>query len=316
MKILTYDEVDHDQALLIHLSGFGWALTEEHVKAMVEHDARIWKPFGIYAVDKGRVLGQIVPFRIPTRTRDGVEDVLGVAEVVTAPGEAQKGIATFLMRRVEEMGVEEGMRTSWLMTGRHLVAHHLYDKMGYFSVSSFPRGMKRLRRTGAKPRGVKISDFRKADQRRLSELYREHVAGGYGFTERQWNFLDFPLAAHVFAKDSIKVARRGKEIIGYSIIRGGPGMLSLVEVVAPKLSDFRAIVRSMESRRKGALALAGSLIWERQREKFRSLGYKISPVHWYRLMAKPLRKGFSRRQIEHAYGIDDGRFVFMALDGF
>jgi hypothetical protein len=33
-------------------------------------------------------------------------------------------------------------------------------------------------------------------------------------------------------------------------------------------------------------------------------------------MAKPLEKGMSRRELEHLYGLDDGRFAFMSLDGF
>jgi GNAT superfamily N-acetyltransferase len=117
MRILTYDEVDHDQVLVMHMSGFGWPLTEERARAMATRDKRIWKPFGLYAVRGDKVLGQVIPFRIPMRSTEGVEDQLGVAEVVTATDETRKGVATALMARVEEMAVNEGMRTSWLMTG-------------------------------------------------------------------------------------------------------------------------------------------------------------------------------------------------------
>ena len=89
-----------------------------------------------------------------------------------------------------------------------------------------------------------------------------------------------------------------------------------MEVVAPEEGDFASMVSAFEYQYRGSLVVASSLIWKKQRDRFGSLGYEIRPVHWYRLMAKPLDANMSRRDLEHLYGVDDGSFAFMALDGF
>jgi len=316
MKILTYDEVDHDQVLIMHMSGFGWPLTEERARAMAEHDKRLWKLFGIYAVKGDKVLGQIIPFRLRLRSTEGLADQLGVAEVVTAPDETRKGVATALMKRIEELGVEAGMETSWLMTGEHLVANNLYRKLGYFNVSTFPRGFKRIPKNQPKGSGIKLGQYRKADAKKLAGIHKEYLNGSLGFTERQWDFLEVGIATQQLGKDAIKVASRAGEIVGYAVSSPRDGVAFIMEVAAPDERDFGSIVTTLEGQYKGSLVVGSSLVWKRQRGRFASLGYQIRPTHWYRLMAKPLEKGMSRRELEHAYGLDDGRFAFMSLDGF
>jgi GNAT superfamily N-acetyltransferase len=316
MKILTYDEVDHDQVLVMHLSGFGWPLTEERARAMAEHDGRIWKLFGIYAVRGDKVLGQIIPFRLRLRSTEGVADQLGVAEVVTAPDETRKGIATALMKRIEELGAEEGMTTSWLMTGEHLVAHNLYRKLGYFNVSTFPRGFKRIPKKQAQGSDIKLRQYRKRDCKKLASIYKEYLRGSLGFTDRQWDFLETGIATQQLGKAAIRVATLAGKVVGYAVSSPREGVAFIMEAVAPAKQDFDAIVSALEAQYKGSLVVGSSLIWRKQRDRFVSLDYQIRPTHWYRLMAKPLEKGMSRRKLEHLYGLDDGRFAFMSLDGF
>jgi GNAT superfamily N-acetyltransferase len=316
MRILTYDEVDHDQVLVMHMSGFGWPLTEERAEAMAEHDRRIWKLFGIYAVRGDKVLGQIIPFRLRLRSTEGMADQLGVAEVVTAPDETRKGIATALMKRIEQLGVEEGMTTSWLMTGEHLVAHNLYRKLGYFNVSTFPRGFKRITKRQKQCGDVRLRQYRKDDCRKLAGIYEEYLKGSLGFTDRQWDFLETGIATQQLGRDAIKVAMREGEIVGYAVSSPREGVAFIMEAVAPEKRDFDSIVSALETQFKGSLVVGSSLIWKKQRDRFASLGYQIRPKHWYRLMVKPLKKGMSRQDTEHLYGLDDGRFAFMSLDGF
>jgi len=316
MKILTYDEVDHDQVLVMHMSGFGWPLTEARAKAMAEHDKRLWKLFGIYAVSRDKVLGQIIPFTLRLRSTEGLADQLGVAEVVTAPDETRKGIATALMNRIEELGIEAGMRTSWLMTGEHLVAHNLYRKLGYFNVSTFPRGFKRVPKKQPRHDEINLRQYRKSDCRKLSGIYEEYLRGSLGFTKRQWDFLEVGIATQQLGKDAVKVATRAGKTVGYAVSGPRDGVAFIMEVVAPRERDFAAIVSALEGKYKGSLVVGSSLVWKKQRDRFASLGYQIRPIHWYRLMAKPLEKGMSRGDLEQLYGLDDGRFAFMSLDGF
>ncbi len=316
MKILTYEEVDHDQVLELHLSAFGWPLTEDRVRAKIEHDDRAPKDFALYAVKGLKVLGQVFALRIPTVTRAGVEVVMGVAEVATAPDEVRKGIATTLMRRVEEMAVEEGLRFCWLLTGAHLVAHEMYLKLGYHNMSSFPRGFRRVPMKIAAPTELELRKYRKSDRDTIADAYDNHMAGSIGFTKRQRNHLEMLVDTKFLQKDDIKVATRGGSIVGYTVRHARLGMFSITEVISRNASNFRSIVRAIEAENKGALAIASSLINMEQRERFEGLGYRISPTHWYRLMAKPLDNKISRQEMKRLYGVDDGNFTFMSLDGF
>jgi len=316
MKILTYDEVDHDQVFKLHLSAFGYPLTEERVRIKVERDFRVSKHFGFYAVKGEKVVGQVIAMKIPTRTREGVEKVLGVAEVAVVADERRKGIASELMWRVEEMAVEEGMRFSWLITAAHLVAHGMYNKLGYYEMISFIRGFHKIPKKQVKPKGIKFRNYRKSDSETLAGLHKDYLKGSLGFTERQHDLLELLLALKVLSKNDIRVAMNGGEVVGYTVFQKRQGIPSFMEVVARKASDFNSIVRTIESDHKGSLASASSLVQKRQRDRFVRLGYQTDPASWYVLMAKPLVKGISKIELEKMYGFDDGSFTFMSLDGF
>lgn len=316
MRFLTYDEVDHDQVLQLHLAGFGWPLTEERMRLKVKHDERAPKDFAFYAVKGKKVLGQIFALRIQNRTRDGIEEVLGLAEVATAPGEARKGVATALMRRAEEIAEVDGLRFSWLLTGRHMVAHSLYRKLGYYDMTTFPRGFRHIPKRLDKPGRIELKPYKKAYSKRMTAVHKEYVDGGFGFTERQDNFVEMHIATEQIDKGNIKVARRGGEIVGYVVSHSRQGFPVFIEVAAPDESDFKSMVRTVEAGHKGSLAMAAGLIWRKQRRRFEALGYETNPVHWYVLMAKPLGRDMSKREIDHLYGFDEGRFVFLSMDGF
>lgn len=316
MRFLAYDEVDHDQVLQLHMAGFGWPLTEERMRLKVKYDERAPKGFAFYAVNGKKVLGQVFALRIPNKTREGIEDVLGLAEVATAPGEARKGVATALMKRAEEMATEDGLRFSWLLTGRHLVAHALYRKLGYRDMTTFPRGFRHIPKKLEKPRGIELKPYKKTYSKRMTAIHDEYVKGGFGFTERQDDFFEMHIATEQVDKASIKVARRGGEVIGYVVSHSRHGFPVFVEVVAMDESGFKAIVRTVEARHKGSLSMTASLVWTKQRHRFEALGYKINPVHWFALMAKPLERGISEDEMDRLYGFDEGRFVFLSMDGF
>jgi len=316
MRFLTYDEVDHDQVLQLHMAGFGWPLTEERMRLKVKHDERAPKGFAFYAVKGKKVLGQIFALRIPNTTRDGIEDVLGLAEVATTPGEARRGVATALMRRAEEVATEDGLRFSWLLTGRHLVAHALYRKLGYHEMTTFPRGFRHIPKRLDKPGGIELKPYRKAYSKRMTAIHDDYVDGGFGFTERQDNFFEMHIATEQIDKGNIKVARRGEEIVGFVVSHNRQGFPVFLEVAALDESDFKSIVRTVEAGHKGSLSMTASLVWKKQRQRFEALGYKINPIHWYTLMAKPLGRGMSRDEMDRLYGFDEGRFVFLSMDGF
>jgi hypothetical protein len=188
--------------------------------------------------------------------------------------------------------------------------------LDYFNVSTFPRGFKRISKKRTRLSGVRLRQYRKEDCRKLARIYREYVKGSLGFTERQWDFLEAGIATKQLGKEAIKVASRGGRVVGYAVSSPREGVTFLMEIVAPEQRDFDSIVSTLEMGCKGSLAVASSLVWKKQRDRFSALGYRIGPMHWYRLMAKPLDKGMSREELRHAYGLDDERFAFMALDGF
>ena len=103
MRIVTYDEVDPEQAMLISLVCLGWAMTPETIRLRQEFDRR-WADFlGVYALDAdGRAVSQVQILHIDTATKDGREKVPGIAAVGTLPGYSRRGLSTTLMKSAHE----------------------------------------------------------------------------------------------------------------------------------------------------------------------------------------------------------------------
>lgn len=316
MKILTYDEVDHDQVFHLHMSAFGDTLDEARVRTMIKRDRRVPDYFALYAIEGKEVLGLVCPWRIETRTREGVESVLGFDDIATKVDRARSGIATSLMQRAEEMAVGEGVRFSWLVTSAHLVAHNLYVKRGYFEATCIPHSLKRIDSRKKRPRSLTLRPYRSSDGSALDRLHQKYVRDGLGFTERQERTIDVRLATRHLSRNQVKVAVRSRKIVGYLVLRMQEKTPNVREIVAPAERNFKGMLAGIEAASSSGYAMAWCIFPERQRARFWRAGYPVSETDWWRILARPLDRNISIEEMRHLYGLDDGSFTMMGLDVF
>ncbi|MCK4455163.1 MAG: GNAT family N-acetyltransferase, partial [Thermoplasmata archaeon] len=189
MTIASYDEADHDEVLAMNLQAFGWPITEAAVKRYLKHDERWMDIIGVYAIERGKTIGQVLPLKIRTKTSEGEETVGGIAGVTVTPNKARKGIATSLMKAAHDILRENDIRISFLLTTEFLVAYGLYRKLGYFDASSFSAAQK-LVKVARKPKDVVLRPYRKKDWRRTDRIYRHGTRRLLGFVVRERAFLN------------------------------------------------------------------------------------------------------------------------------
>lgn len=72
MKIVTYDEVDPLDVYRLTSMTFGWGLAESHVRRERREDPRCFEGYALYAVEDGRPLAQVIPFRMQVRLATGI----------------------------------------------------------------------------------------------------------------------------------------------------------------------------------------------------------------------------------------------------
>lgn len=73
MQIRTHDEVDPFEVHKLNLASFGWAVAESRMRRQAQTDPRVMEGFARYAVERGRLLAQVIPLKMPVRLTSGVE---------------------------------------------------------------------------------------------------------------------------------------------------------------------------------------------------------------------------------------------------
>ena len=161
MRILTYDELapemDPDRAL-IHLSAFGGVYPSRAVGLRRRRLKILPDYVGVFAVEAGRILGQVFVDRLPYAFRDGPGTISGIAAVGTRPDKGRAGIARLLLTEVHRREREAGIDFAALWTNRSWGAHSLYERLGYRDVYSSPwalHGPVGRRGARGRPKGIR-----------------------------------------------------------------------------------------------------------------------------------------------------------------
>ncbi len=246
MRILRYDEVDPLEAVRLSTAAFHRALQPEQIEALVRKEPRHAYGYGVYAVERGRVLAQAVPLRFPVRLRSGVEPVGGIAGVCSLPSEWGRGFARRLMEHLHAMFRADGLRIAALTTSRNIRGYGLYARLGYVDLAPFFVGTKALRGPRRRPDGVRVRRAHTRDHGAMHALYREATEGLLGWTERSAAELPAHTAIFPTERACYRVAFRGPRLVGYFRTHTDGGCL-LEEVVAPRERDFRGIVAAAEA---------------------------------------------------------------------
>ena len=314
MQVKTYDEIDPADAFRLGAAAFGSPLREREMRRIYRRDPRY--PFGlpVYAVERGRVLAQVVPMRFPVRLTTGVEPVGGLQGVCSLLSVWGRGYARRLMEHVHGMFREDGLRFSTLTTSLNIRGYGVYSKLGYVDVAPFYLGTRAVAKARRGPTSLRMRKTQRADLPRVHELYEEGTRGLLGWTERSPQEVPAAFATFSWFRGRYRVAIRDGRVVGYLRTRPGDGVL-MEEVVAPRDRDFRAIVATMESKAKGAVATANWITCGRDAARFRNLGYRLDRIS-DTTMAVPLTRDVRVRDLPRLFGGTSGRFVQYPTDDF
>jgi len=314
MQIRTFDEIDPGEAYRLSATAFGWTLSEAEMRRIYRRDPRY--PFGVpvYAVERGKVLAQVVPMRFPVRLTTGIEAVGGLQGVCSLPAVWGRGYARRLMEHVQTMFREDGLRISTLTTSTNIRGYGVYGKLGYVDLAPFYLGTRVVPKDRRPPRGLRLRKARKEDLSRIHELYQHEMRGLVGWTERSPREVPAAFATFPWFRGRYRVAVRGGRIVGYLRTRPESGAL-MEEVVAPAERDFRGIVEHMEARARHGIATVNWITCRRDATRFRRLGYRLDRIS-DTTMAATLTPEIAARDLPMLFGGTSGRFVQYPTDDF
>ncbi len=313
MRIASYDEADHDEVLAMNLQAFGWPITEAAVKRYLKHDERWMDIVGVYAIERGKTIGQVLPLKIRTKTSEGEETVGGIAGVTVTPNKARKGIATSLMKAAHDILRENDIRTSFLLTTEFLVAYGLYRKLGYFDASSFSAAQK-LVKVARKPKDVVLRPYRKKDWRRTDRIYRHGTRSLLGFVVRQRAFLNKKIDTTPLTRENIRFVE-DENAEGYVVFSPAEDLVTVREIVCSNGRSFNRIMALVEAEAAEKYVLTYLQTSRLAQRRFERRGYKLDRTTWGRVMVASLVRGLSNKKLSELYDFG-GAFCMMALDSF
>ncbi len=317
LKIVTYDEIEPEDAMLIDEVCFGIPTTPEKVKMIRLLDNRCSDYYGVYALDDdGKAVSQVVVLHIDTQTREGREKVAGIEGVATLPGHLRRGVSTVLMRRAHELARERGIRIAFLLTSSSLVAHGMYVKLGYTTVATFDRGYKRIAEKTGKQRRVQLRKFNVGVAEKLDELFASQTRDRLGFIHRQARFIAMIVKTHQATPEKIKIAYSGRKVVGYVRFESEGDVVSTNEVVGVDDSTRHSVLDEVERQPHARWAHCYGLCDARISKLYQSRGYHLHKPGFGRVMAASVDACLTNDEIARLYGRDEKRFLIYSSDCF
>ncbi len=314
MKVRTYDEIDPDDAFRLSFLAFGEAWSGAKVRRVRSTDKRYFDEFALYAEERGRVLAQVVPLRFRVRLRSGVEEVGGIAGVCTHPAAWGRGYARRLMAAAHDRFRRLNLRISTLTTSRNIRGYGLYSKLGYVDIAPFKAAVRRVS-WRSPPNGYRFRFATKADVPRIHALYREHTRNMLGWTERPAELLRWNFRENRDDLSKYRILLRHGRAVAYLRTRPEDGV-SMEEVVAPTLRDFRAALAFVEAPLRGQYATVNWITASADLARFRNAGYSVDGPIPDTTMAISLAKDVRTAELPGLFGGTSGRFVQYPTDDF
>jgi len=309
MKILTYGELGSKDELLPLLDhAFRWPFNQKAFENLIRLDSRLKNgAVGFCAVEKDRLLGHVGVMDLCTLKLDGeLEPVGGIYGVATMPAHLRKGICTALMNRAHEYFREKDYRFSFLGTGHQLVAHSLYEKLGYKDFFDVPSAYKTIQSKNVKPAVKEKAE--KVDLSKVLEIYNRRMKGRTGFVVRDEEFLMMSKKYERLADKQFIVGEEGYAIvqdIKYTWVNG----ISIRELVSSNAKEANRLLDIIEGRARNLICdravLDGDLL-----QVYASRGYITLKRGQGLFMVKPLTADAS---LEQSYG---DKFYMAGLDFF
>ncbi len=315
MQIRTFDEVDPFEIHKLTATSFGWGAAERRMRRQAQEDPRVLDGFGRYAVERGRVLAQVIPLKMPVRLTSGVETVGGVAAVCSLPEVWGRGYIRRLMEHVHELYRQEGIRIATLTTSRNIRGYGVYRKLGYVDLARFYRAAKRLRMRPVPPKGIRWTVPRVKDVPRIQTLFQQFARPFFGWTERRPDFLGGEQIWFDRVLNRFRFVYRDNELVGYFRIVPDDEDTTQEYVVTGR-AEFRDVVQSVEARTRFGFSNLSPMSTDADLRRFRALGYEVLGPTPGAAMAVSLEKGLRTRDLPRLFGGPQGRFLLYPTDHF
>jgi GNAT superfamily N-acetyltransferase len=314
-KIVFFDEIDdpHKVTLLFQLSLYFPAMPRllEELRA---NDDRYTPEFGIFALTKsGDVVAGHLLMKISTETAAGRLDVGGVNAVGTLPEFARRGAMTAVMNTAHEYFREHDLSHSVLTTSARLGAMVLYERLDYVELARSTIAIKypNQPRVPAPPQ-INIRPFSDEDLAQVDQVFREAVAGSYGFIHRPNNFLrarKYTVGLDLKPREKLRIARRGEMVSGYAYWESNPHHSEAYEIMALDRSSFHALLADAEQ----ANPQAGIHLWcdgltNLEIGWIREAGYQAPIESYGRAIIKSLSGKTDSEKMKALYGVRLGKF--------
>ena len=317
MRIVELDDLPPSAEASVHLLDMtaGWGPlgfgTLKEIKGLGYPAADY---VGLCAVESGKVVSMVRVLRIPFSATKGRETISAIQGVVTRRDRSRHGLARRLLDEVHRRERSVGSKFAILWTGHSLMAHSLYNSMGYLDLYTPPLAMRRAGSRPAGPSGYELRKIKRGDARIVEGLHADSTRGRLGFTPRATRIFDWIFRLGFVKQEWLRLILRADEPVGYVEVQKNLGWVLSEEVVLrdPAMADD--VVSLLESEAgDGWLALRGTFVRDFH-GALRGRRYSFSDHTYYGLLGLPLAGGGPRSL--KALGAADPRFTCQLLDYF
>ena len=322
MRILTFRELppgwEADSVLLMHNAfGSSWdphALSTRRFGTDYPQRAEY---VGLGAVERGRIVSSVAVHRFPFRTRRGDCTCSGLGAVATLPTHARRGLARSLIEEAHRRERLSGSPFMLLYTGRSILAHALYESLGYRDVLDFPRAVRPVPRTKRPlPAGWRWRRATHHDRRPIEELRADLGRARCGFTRQGVEWWPGPRRWFGPALQEWFVLERHRHVVGYANLRTEGQVRACHEGMARTEQARGLLLRALESQASGGWLLLGSPVLDELRRAQGMHAYTPEEGSYGVLMAKSLGGSLSRSALVHELGTDCPGFLIGTADAY
>ncbi len=319
MKLLTFDELSdrqHTDRSLVQAAAFGGAFDRRRVEIWRRRTKVLADYVGIFAVDRGTVVGHAFVERIPYAFPGGTETITGIASVATRSDRARAGVARLVLEEIHRREREAGIRHAALWTNQSWGAHRLYEKLGYRDIHVPVLAVRASPGPARRPAGPAVRPARISDLSGIEAIHARFGKDRLGFAERPAGLLRVAVAARELRPVEILIARDAGQTRGYAMVDTGRLQTSCGELIGTTARARIALATAVE--RKGG---AGTVTFrdgavEELRPWLRGRGYAIAPVGWFVLMGCTFGRSDGARAACREFGTDRPRFLCFTGDRF
>ena len=304
--------------LLVHLAALGGATNRRSVGLWRRRSDLFADYVGIFAVERGTVVGQTLVKRLSYAFPGGAETIGAVASVATRPDRARHGVAQRILAEVHARERAAGIRVAALWTNPSWGAHQLYEKLGYRDVHALPWAVRLPGRgPGARTPVRGVRPAWPSDLHGLGELHDRWAEGRLGFCRRPLHSFELASATHeIEPTKELVLARDGGELAGYAHVQATPNRVVCGELVANSPDIEGRLVREIERRAgDGPVAVVGTAVRDLAGLLGRR-GYRRLDRGWWTFMAKSLERDWDARTAIRALATNDPRYVCQSGDRF